>query len=778
MASATPQLAVGKTDFDFFTREHAQAAFSDEQEVIDTGQHILGKEEKETWPDGHVSWVSTTKMPLRDVSGTIVGLVGISRDITERIRANEELRRYAAELEAARDIQEKNNFELTKALDELGKAKVRAEAANQSKSEFLANMSHEIRTPLNGILGMSELLSDTHLSQEQSEFLAMLRHSTDVLLTLVNDILDFSKIESQKIVLDAIEFKVPESLEDTLKSLSFRAEQKRIDLSCSISPDVPDYLIGDPGRLRQIMLNLVGNAIKFTEKGEVEILVDLDSTPEDHAVLLFKIRDTGIGIPHEKQEKIFDAFEQVDGSSTRRYGGTGLGLAITAYLVKLMGGRIWVESSPGQGSIFHFTARFGLGRTASSARWAEFARLRNLPALVVDDNSTHRHILMEVLKKWKMAPSETDSGQGALRMLRESKSSRNPYAVILLDSKLPDLDGFTVAESVKLDPDLAGAAIIMLTSGGQPGDAARCRQMGIAGYLMKPAKQTEILDAILLAIGAPPGTTSLPLVTRHSLREERRKLHILMAEDDPVNRALIKRLLEKRGHLVDIVEKDGAAVKVSEEISRLRFDLILIDTMGRDKDGERCIREIRESENGSATHVPIIALTGSSTKKEKSRLAALGADEFIPKPIQPQQMLETIEDLLRLPSTLADYGNPSNGKIRRILDRGEVLTRFRGDRALLGNLISAFFSDCPKLISSARDAAIRRDEAEFLRATQVLRNQLALFSAKAASDAADLVGMIGCRQDLGNAHEALARLEEELERLRPVLANLGKEVAL
>jgi PAS domain S-box-containing protein len=356
-----PTCAIGKSDFDFFTNEHAQQAFADEQEIMETGQPILGKEEKETWPDGHVSWVSTTKMPLRDTHGHITGLVGMSRDITDRMRAEEELKRYAADLEAARDVQEQNTRELTKAFDELGMAKVRAEAANQAKSEFLANMSHEIRTPLNGILGMSELLSETRLSAEQAEYLTMLKYSTDVLLTLVNDILDFSKIEGRKITLDTIEFKLPESLGDTLKSLAFRASQKGIELSCSLSPQVPEYLIGDPGRLRQIILNLVGNAIKFTERGKVVIQVEVDSQSEDHAMLHFAVRDTGIGIPPEKQQIIFGAFEQADGSTTRRYGGTGLGLAITSHLVKLMGGRIWVESSAGHGSIFHFTGRFGLG---------------------------------------------------------------------------------------------------------------------------------------------------------------------------------------------------------------------------------------------------------------------------------------------------------------------------------------------------------------------------------------------------------------------------------
>jgi PAS domain S-box-containing protein len=770
-----PNGPIGMCDFDFFTNEHAQQAFDDEQGIMETGRPILGKEEKETWPDGHVSWVSTTKMPLRDAQGRITGLVGISRDITERIRSDEELKRYAAELEAARDIQEENTRELTKTLDELGMAKVRAEAANQAKSEFLANMSHEIRTPLNGILGMSELLADTRLTVEQSEYLSMLKYSTDVLLALVNDILDFSKIEAHRITLDAIEFKLAESLGDTLKSLAFRASQKGIELACSISPQVPDYLIGDPGRLRQIILNLVGNAIKFTEKGEVEIKVEADSESKDNVTLHFAIRDTGIGIPPEKQQVIFGAFEQADGSITRRYGGTGLGLAITSHLVKLMGGRIWLKSSSGQGSTFHFTGRFGVGRNAGSARWAEFARLRNLPALVVDDNLTNRHILVEVLKRWKMIPTEANGGQRAIEILEESKRARNPYAVILLDSQMPDVDGFAVAEFIKRDPELAGSVILMLTSGGQHGDAARCRQLGIAGYLMKPVKQSEIREAILLAIGAPSGASSLPLVTRHSLREERKRLRILLAEDNPVNQALMTRLLEKRGHMVEVVATGSQALRALGNGATGGFDFILLDVLMPEMKGEECIALIRAKEKGSSSRVPIIALAGHAMRGERKRLMALGVDAFLSKPIQAQQLLDTIEGILSVPAAAGPGQLPGNGQ-RNVLDRHQVLARFDGDKSLLGNLISTFFSDWPKLVAAGREAAERNDAPEFQRITQALRNNLALFSAQAACAAADRAELAGRGQNLEEAGEALAQLEEELERLRPALANLGKEV--
>ena len=769
-----PTQAIGKTDFDFLHVEDATSSFHDEEQVIQSGQPLLGRVEGVRLAAGQFRWLSTVKIPLRNLRDRITGLVGISRDITDRMIAEEKLKTYATELEVARDMQERNARDLTRAFEELGIAKVRAEAASQVKSEFLANMSHEIRTPLNGILGMSELLFDTTLSAEQSEYLGMLKSSTDALLTLVNDILDFSKVEAHRITLDAIEFKLPESLGDTLKSLIFRASQKGLELACSISPQVPEYLIGDPGRLRQVILNLVGNAIKFTEKGEVVVHVEVESQSDDHVALHFAVRDTGIGIVPEKQQIIFGPFEQADTSMTRRYGGTGLGLAITSHLVKLMGGRIWVESACGQGSTFHFTGRFGLGWSIGAARWAELARLRNLPALVVDDNSTNRHILVEVLRRWKMIPAEADGGKRAIDLLAQSKRDRNPYAVILLDSQMPDVDGFAVAEFAKRDPELAGAEILMLTSGGRRGDAARCRQLGIAAYLMKPVKQSELLEAILMALGDPSGASSRPLVTRHSLREEQRRLRILLAEDNPLNQALVMRLLEKRGHTVELAVNGRQVFEALDRAPENRFDLILMDMIMAETGGEECVARIRAKENGPGLRIPIIALTARDMKSDPERFLALGVDGYLPKPIQAQQLLETIEGFQ---VSLAPVNSQSPGNRREnVLDRQRVLARFEGDKALLGNLISAFFKDSPKLVAAVRDAAAHNNVPEFQRITQVLKDNLALFSARAAGEAVRLAELAGRTQNLEYVDDALARLEEELECLRPALANLGKEV--
>ena len=374
-----------------------------------------------------------------------------------------------------------------------------------------------------------------------------------------------------------------------------------------------------------------------------------------------------------------------------------------------------------------------------------------------------------------MIPTEADGGQHALDLLEQSKQARNPYAVILLDCQMPDVDGFAVAEFVKHDPELAGTAVLMLTSGGRPGDAICCRQLDIAAYLMKPVKQSELLEAILLALGAPSGQFSQPLVTRHSLREGRRKLRVLLVEDNPVNQGSVTRPLEKQGHSVEAVTNGKRALEALEKASTARFDLVLIDMLMPEAGGEECVARIRAKEQGSAYRIPIIALTAHATKRDRERILTMGVDGYLPKPVRAQQLFATIEEVLQVPAgSLAGQSSDNED----VLDRQQVLARFDGDRLLLGKLIRSFFDDCPNLVAAARNAAERQDELEFQRVTGALKNHFALFSARAAYEATDLAGLAGHTQGLENVGEALARLEEELERLQPALANLGREVTL
>ncbi len=905
---------VGKTDFDFVPEDVARNFAEDDKAVMESGKPLVDREESNVDQRGEELWMLTSKIPLRDVNSNVVGLVGIGRDITKLKRAEQEATRKAMEAELlyeatrlvretdsmedalrgclsivcnltgwdvghvlrpsiddaspylesmgiwfpeddtgyltlrnatlqsrippsktkglsgvawatqeprwveslrdelrnekgqffhdngfcsgvafpiiihdeavavleffANDVQPENSrllsvfqsvgeqvgrvMERKRAEEALRHALDAADAANRAKSDFLANVSHEIRTPMNGVIGMTELLMETSLTAMQREYLTLVQASGESLLDLINDILDFSKIESGKMELESIPFELRESLGDTMKLLGTRAHKQKLELAFSVAEDVPDFLLGDPARLRQIVVNLVGNAIKFTLEGEVVLRVNTTSKSDDEVQLEISVSDTGIGIPPDKIDHVFESFQQADTSTTRSFGGTGLGLAISTRLVELMSGKISCESVVGQGSVFRVEVPFGIAHGYQSSS-RDPVVVHGTRVLVVDDNETNRRILVEMCTNWGMIAAAVGSADDAMSLL-DSARADEPYVLLLSDVHMPLTDGFGLCEMIRADGRYADLKIIMLTSGGRPEDAVRRQQLNIAGHLLKPVKQSELFDSIvtLLEVNA---TEATPDVRDHDLDSAAvNGLNVLLAEDNVVNQKLAMGLLKNQGHFVTLARNGAEAVRLYSEAA---FDVVLMDVQMPELDGLQATAAIRDYEQQHEVRTPIVAMTAHAMKGDRELCLAAGMDEYLSKPIRGKQIAEMFARLKLQPAgkeqpTDAGPLRLSAGEPVSLVDWDQALESVDKDRELLKAVIDAFLEEAPQLLEQARIAIESQDAGTLHRMGHTLKGALLSLGAGQTATLAATLERIGATGTTDGTLEVHSQLSQQL----------------
>jgi two-component system, sensor histidine kinase and response regulator len=732
---------IGKTHRLINSGVHPAAFFTQLWATITAGQVWHGEICNKA-KDGRLYWVDATIVPLRDDAGQPTMYIAIRTDITERKGISEELQ----------------------------KAKEGAEAANRAKSDFLANMSHEIRTPMNGVIGMTELLLDTPLNSEQQEYLGIVKSSSEALLRVINDILDFSKIEAGKLQVEHIPFNLGRAVSDSLKTLALRAHEKGLELVCDIASDVPMAVTGDPGRLRQILVNIIGNSIKFTATGEVVLQITRAADVHGKAMLHFAVSDTGIGIPQNKLSTIFEAFSQEDSSTTRRYGGTGLGLTICARLCEAMGGRIWVESVQGKGSVFHFTLHLPIDSAANKAA-AVMVRLDDVRVLLVDDNAVNRMVVAKSLEAAGASVQEAESGDAALQILAMHAEKNEAICdLVLLDGQMPGMDGYATAQRIHSMPLYADTPMVMLSSAGVKGDAQRARTVGISGYLSKPLARDELLQLLGKVLGHRTDRKEV-LVTRHSLKDEQNPLNILLVEDHAVNQKLATTLLQRWGHTVTVADNGKIAVDLVQQHA---YDIVLMDMMMPVMDGLDATRSIRAAE--TQRRVPIIAMTANAMEADRQRCLDAGMDDYISKPIKADDLKQkllrysTVPEIASIFGALDDVATAS-GPLQKRDEPFDYATALQAaDQEMVDIVAGAFIEQWPADIQKMHVALQAQNYPGVLHTAHALKGTLSMFGAAPASEMAMRIESLAAAQDAAAIADLLDIFDSEVQQFLNALS--------